>query len=216
MEMENKVRKEKLPLEMREERMNVFLHLIGTALALLGLIFLLMKANTMIKVIAALIYGIALVFVMGTSSIYHMQKVGSKKKSLWRKMDYMSIYFLIAGTFAPILLVYLQSSIGYIIFAVQWVLVFIGVRFLAAFGLEEYRKLHLILYFIIGYSGLLFIPEFYTNNIGLLIMIVVGGIIYTVGMLPFSSKTKYAHSIWHGFVLFAALFHYLGIYLYIY
>jgi len=62
----------------------------------------------------------------------------------------------------------------------------------------------------------MFIPDWYKNNIPLLCMILIGGIFYTVGMIPFSRDRKYDHFIWHFFVLAGAIFHWFGIYYYIY
>lgn len=82
-------------------------------------------------------------------------------------------------------------------------------------GLGRLKWLHFSLYFIIGWSGLMFIPDWIQNNMPLLWMIIVGGIIYTVGMIPFARSKKYDHFIWHFFVIGGALLHWFGIYLFI-
>jgi hemolysin III len=72
------------------------------------------------------------------------------------------------------------------------------------------------MYFLLGWSGLLFLPTFYLYNRPLLIFILVGGMLYTLGMIPFARKKKWNHCIWHMFVLAAAVLHWIGTYTQIY
>lgn len=87
---------------------------------------------------------------------------------------------------------------------------------LAIFGPGKWKWIHFTLYFTIGWSGLIMLPDFFHNNIPLLFMILIGGIVYTVGMVPFARDKKYDHFIWHFFVLIGALLHWFGIYLFVY
>lgn len=213
---EIKKRNEPPQLSVGEEVMNAITNGIGAALALAGLILLLLKSDTGIKIMASLIYGISLIVMMLMSTLYHAFPRQTTVKRIWRKFDYISIYLLIAGTFAPILLVYLHSNISIVVFILQWVLVIHGIVILAIFGPGKWSALHFILYFGIGWSGLMFVPNFYAYNKPLLWMILLGGVAYTVGMIPFTQNKKYSHCIWHLFVVLGALLHWIGIYLYIY
>jgi hemolysin III len=78
------------------------------------------------------------------------------------------------------------------------------------------RKLHLSLYVVLGWCGLLFLPRMIRENIMLFVFILAGGVIYTLGIIPFALKKKGAHFVWHFFVLFGAIVHWFGIYLYVY
>lgn len=203
-------------LTMSEEVINAITHGIGASLAIVGMILLLLKSDSGMKVAASLIYGISLFLMMLMSCLYHAFKRKSAVKRLWRRFDYMSIYLLIAGTFAPILLVYMKSQMSIIVFIIQWIVVIFGITIIAIFGPGKWPALHFTLYFVIGWSGLMFVPYFYTHNMNLLIMILIGGVVYTLGMIPFAKNKKYDHCIWHIFVLAGALLHWLGIYLFIY
>jgi len=121
----------------------------------------------------------------------------------------VSIYLLIGGTFAPVLLVYLGGTLGVTLFCVQWGVILLGVTAVAVLGPGRWRPLHYTLYFLIGWSGLMFIPDFWQNNRLLLWFILLGGIAYTLGMIPFARSKKYDHCVWHLFVLAGAALQWL-------
>lgn len=203
-------------LSLSEEIINAISHGIGALLAIAGLVLLLLKSDTGMEITASLIYSISLFLLMLMSCLYHAFKSKSTVKRLWRRFDYMSIYLLIAGTFAPILLVCVQSQFSIIMFIVQWIIVVFGITIIAIYGPGKWSALHFTLYFVIGWSGLIFVPYFFTYNKPLLWMIFLGGIVYTLGMFPFASDKKYCHALWHIFVLVGALFHWFGIYMFVY
>lgn len=203
-------------LTLLEEIGNAVTHGVGALLAIAGFILLLLKSDTGMKVLASCFYGISLIFLMLMSCLYHTFKSGSTVKRLWRRFDYSSIYLLIGGTFAPLYLVYLGNTLGIVLFCVNWALIILGIIIISVLGPGRLQALHFSLYFIIGWSGLILLPDFYHNNMPLLWMILIGGIIYTVGMIPFAKNKKYDHFIWHFFVLGGAILHWFGIYLFVY
>lgn len=203
-------------LTILEEVGNAITHGVGAVLALAGFILLLLKSDTGMKVMASCFYGISLFILMLMSCLYHSFKSGSKVKRVWRRFDYSSIYLLIGGTFAPLYLVYWGNTLGIVLFCIQWSLIVLGIIMLAIFGPGKWKWIHFTLYFTIGWSGLIMLPDFFRNNIPLLFMILIGGIVYTVGMVPFARDKKYDHFIWHFFVLIGALLHWFGIYLFVY
>lgn len=203
-------------LTILEEVGNAITHGVGAVLALVGFILLLLKSDTGMKVMASCFYEISLFILMLMSCLYHSFKSGSKVKRIWRRFDYASIYLLIGGTFAPLYLVYWGNTLGIVLFCIQWSLIVFGIIMLAIFGPGKWKWIHFTLYFTIGWSGLIMLPDFFHNNIPLLFMILIGGIVYTVGMVPFARDKKYDHFIWHFFVLIGALLHWFGIYLFVY
>lgn len=203
-------------LTLYEEIMNSISHGVGAFFALIGLIMLLLKSNTDMKILSSLIYGSSLFIMMLMSCLYHAFKSKSKVKRLWRRFDYMSIYLLISGTFAPFLLVYIDMPISQYVFLIQWLLTIIGIVIIAVFGPGKWPAIHFTIYFVIGWSGLLFVPYFYSHSIQLMLFILTGGLAYTLGMIPFSMNKKYCHSIWHVFVIIGAIMHFVGIYHFVY
>lgn len=199
-----------------EEVFNAVSHGVGTGLAIAGLVLLLLRSDTPLKLTASLFYGISMVVMMLSSCIYHAMPTGSRIKRICRRFDYTSIYLLIGGTFAPILLVFLGNHVGITFFCIQWAVILFGVTLVAVFGPGKWRPLHFTLYFVIGWSGLLFLPTLYRDNPALLLLIFLGGLAYTLGMIPFARQRKYDHCVWHVFVLLGALFHWFGIYNFLY
>ena len=72
------------------------------------------------------------------------------------------------------------------------------------------------MYLILGWSGLVFMPEMISRDIGFFALIIGGGIVYSLGVIPFAIKAKVSHFIWHFFVLAGAVVQWIGIYIYIY
>ena len=200
-----------------EEVGNSVTHGVGALIGALGLILLLLESNTGVKVMTSLVYGISIIFMMLMSCLYHAFKCSSKVKRVFRRFDYIGIYLLIGGTFAPIYLVYYGNTLGVVLFIIQWILITVGITFVSIFGPGRVKVLNFILYFAIGWSGLIFIPDFIKNNINLLKFILFGGIAYTLGMIPFLMKNnKASHFVWHFCVLAGAILQYIGILAYIY
>lgn len=203
-------------LTLGEEIFNAASHGLGALLAVAGMVLLLVRSATGLEIMASCFYGISMTVMMLMSGLYHALPRGGAAKRVCRRFDYTSIYLLIGGTFAPIFLVYLGNVVGIVLFCVQWGVILCGVTLVMAFGPGKWRPLHFTLYFLLGWSGLLFLPTFYLNAPVLLGFILAGGVVYTVGMIPFAVKRKYNHCIWHVFVLAAATLHWFGIYTQIY
>ena len=203
-------------LSHQEEVINAASHGAGALLALWGMVLLLGRSHTALARTASLFYGVSMVLMMLMSCIYHAMPARSRAKRVCRRFDYTSIYLLIGGTFAPILLLYVGGTLGLVLFRVQWGIILAGVSLVLAFGPGRWRGLLFTLYFALGWSGLAFIPSFCRNARPLLWFILTGGLVYTLGMVPFARKRKYDHCVWHLFVLAAAALHWAGIYTQLY
>ena len=199
-----------------EEIGNSVSHGIGAGLAVAGLILLLLKSDTGMKLLASLFYGICLIALFLFSCLYHSFKSGSTVKRVFRRFDYSSIYLLIGGTFAPFFLVYWGDRRGIIFFCVQWGIILLGITLIAVFGPGSLKKMHFVLYLLLGWSGLMFLPDFYRNDFSLIIYLVGGGLLYTIGCIPFKMRATGAHFIWHFFVIAGAVVHWFGVYLCVY
>ena len=199
-----------------EERFNALSHGIGAVASVGAMVLLLLRSHTGLEIVASCFYGISMIIMMLMSAVYHVLRSGSTAKRICRRFDYTSIYLLIGGTFAPILLVYLGGTLGVVLFCMQWGIILFGVIVVTAFGPGRWRPMHFTLYFLLGWSGLLFLPTFYLHAKMLLWFILMGGLVYTLGMIPFARNQKYDHCVWHLFVLAAAILHWTGIYTQIY
>ncbi len=199
-----------------EEVGNAVTHGVGALFAVAGLVLLLLKAQTSTGLICALVYGICLLMMFLMSCLYHSFRWGTKVKRLWRRFDYISIYLLIGGTFTPMWLLFWGGQAGIAFCIAQWALILLGIIFVAVFGPGRPRALHPVLFVVLGWVGLVFLPRMVRENLPLFLFILTGGIIYTVGVIPFALKRKGAHFLWHFFVFFGAVVHWFGIYFFLY
>ena len=206
-----------------EEIGNAITHGLGAIAGIVFLILMVMKANSWQSMTAAIVYGTCFFFQMLFSCLYHSFRHGTRVKRLFRRFDYISIYLQIGGTYAPLYLLYMPEHMwgmttGLIFFIVQWVLIATGITFVAVFGPGRIRWLHFTMYFVIGWSGILFFPYWVRDDLPLLFWILGGGIVYTLGMIPFAAlhKKPVAHFIWHFVVLAGAILMWVGIYLHVF
>ena len=199
-----------------EEVGNAVTHGVGALLSVVGMILLLLKSDTGIKVASSIIYGICMTTMFLMSCLYHAFRHGTRVKRLWRRFDYISIYLLIGGTFTPLWLIYWGDRTGTILCIAQWALIIAGLTMVGVFGPGRPRALHMTLFIVLGWCGLIFLPRLIRDNQRLFWLILGGGIIYTLGIIPFALKKRGSHFLWHFFVLFGAMVHWFGIYLYVY
>ena len=213
-------------LTVLEEIGNSVSHGVGAILTIVALILLLQKSDTTLKIVASIVYCLAMFFMFFNSCLYHSWKWGMKVKRIWRRFDYTSIYLMIAGTFAPLQLIEIPRDygdpqgfiFGITYFAIMWTLVVVGITLTCIFGPGRTKKVNFPLYFIIGWSGLCVVPGWLAHNINLFWWILIGGIVYTLGMIPFAvlKGKKSAHFIWHLIVMAGVIIQFIGIYLYVY
>ena len=210
-----KIRNDGPRLSTLEEIGNSITHGVGAIFSVVALILMLNKADTDNEVLSSIVYFGGLFSMFLISTLYHAFRYGSMVKIIFRRLDYSSIYILIGATYTPILLLYLGGTLGNVLASIEWVVIVVGITMMAVFGANRLKWLHFPLYFVIGWSGLLFIPMMISNNLPLFGFIISGGVMYTLGMIPFVRHNKSSHFIWHFFVLAGAILHWVGIYLYI-
>ena len=111
----------------KEEKINVYTHAIGAAMSFLGvgiLLFFALATNDFWKIVSSLIYGISLIVLFTISSLYHSRE--GKTKDLFQKLDHIAIFYLIAGTYTPFILVHFREGMGLIILSIVWILAVVG------------------------------------------------------------------------------------------
>ena len=198
-----------------EEKLNMLTHAIGGIIYIVLFILMLVKCNSILEYIGSSIFFAGMFALYLGSSLYHGIS-NEKKKILFQKMDHLSIYLLIGGTFAPILLVTINSVTSYIFLACQWIIIAVGIYLTIKYGVKKYTKLQMFFYILLGWSGILFVPTLFKINPSLVFYIALGGIVYSIGILFYKMRNvKYMHVIWHFFVFFGTFFQFLGIYLYV-
>ena len=195
-----------------EKKLNFITHGIGLVLSVIGLFYLVEKSILYPKsfnLISSLVYGISLIVMYASSTIYHYY-IDSKYSRILQKIDHISIYLLIAGSYTPGLLLKLKYSLGFEILIIIWLLAFIGIIH-KIFFFNYLKKASLIIYLFMGWLIVIdfnaVLESFSSNSI---FFMVLGGILYTIGTFFYSlDKLKYNHVIWHLFVLGGSACHYI-------
>ncbi|MFI3252168.1 MAG: hemolysin III family protein [bacterium] len=213
--VEEKPKRERFgPQTLGEEIGNSITHGLMFAAGVVFLILLLIKSDQTVEYVASAIFGASMMMLYLMSCLFHSFKNDTTVKNVFQRFDHLSIYLLIGGTFAPLLLCVVKWPLGLVFFIVQWVLIFIGVV-LKAINTQKHHKVHIGLYLAIGWSGILFVPELYSVEPMLCYLILAGGLVYSGGILFYIAKWKFAHFIWHFFCIGGTFLHFLAIYLYV-
>ncbi|MEG2358586.1 PAQR family membrane homeostasis protein TrhA [Acinetobacter sp.] len=200
-----------------EERLNFLSHGAGAALALIAGIFLIIKGAYLPagQWLGLWVYALSMVLLFSASALYHMA-VTADRRYFYKKLDHTAIYYLIAGTYTPFLSIALPTAKAHYLLIALWVIAIIGTLFKLVF-IHSFQKISLFAYLAMGWLALLVIDDMQRFlSAQALTFLIAGGISYTVGALFYAlKKVRYAHAIWHLFVLIGAGLHFLAIYLYV-
>lgn len=202
-----------------EEIFNMVTHIVGGGIGVIALALCVLKAafegNTL-GVICSAVFGVSMIALYTMSSIYHGLKVGTGKK-VFQIMDHCTIYFLIAGTYTPMLICALAKShpvAAYLTLAAVWGLTALSVT-LTAIDIEKYKVFSMVSYIGMGWA-IIFSIKWMFDAIGPIgfALLLAGGLLYTGGTLFFRAgrTKKYFHSIFHIFVLLGSISHFLCVF----
>ncbi|MBS3952830.1 MAG: hemolysin III family protein [Methylomicrobium sp.] len=203
-----------LVFESKAERLNTVTALFGAIAAVCGIAWLISIAiftGDLWKVITFSIYGGALILTFVFATLYHSSS--GNAKAVFSKLDHVSIYLLIAGTYTPFALVTLRDSVGWPLFAVTWGMALLGI-ILDLMPKQGNRVLPVIIYLTMGWLMVVAInPLLQVLPWQVFTACCVGGIFYTVGVFFYlhDGKVSYFHGIWHILVLLGSFSHYLTI-----
>ncbi len=201
-----------------EERANSLTHGVGLVASLAGTAVIVVSTalhGDPRRVVAAAIYGFSLVALYGASTAYHGCRRPRLKRSL-EKVDHFAIYLLIAGTYTPIALVTLGGWMGWTLFGLVWGVAAGGIVMKALF-FGRFRVLSTLFYVGMGWLGVIAVRPLLAHlSTGGLVWLLAGGLAYTVGTVFYHNRRlRYAHAVWHVFVLAGSLCHFLAIALYV-
>ncbi len=205
-----------------EEIMNMVTHIVGGGLGIGILALCLIRSalyGGVFEIVGSAIYGFSMVALYSVSSVYHGLHPCLGKKVM-QVIDHCTIYFLIAGTYTPILLcafVPVYPVVGWGLLALQWVLGALAAT-LTAIDLKKYNAFSMVCYILMGWSIIFFLPQAVTvlSQAGFQLLL-SGGIAYTLGAVIYGigSKKHWLHSVFHIFVVIGSFLQFLAIYLYV-
>lgn len=190
----------------REEFLNAVTHYAGAAAVIAGIFFLFSKpraTDSPVAWAASLFYAASLLFMFTVSGFYH-SVCEVRLRKIARQLDHSAIYFLITGTYAPLLYLVSPDRVGVVIFSILAVLSVTGTagRF---FNIAGFRKIEIALYIIMGWCCVAIAGKLISNLPPLsLWLLLAGGISYTAGVAVYLTRREFFHAIWHLFVLCGA------------
>lgn len=205
-----------------EEIMNMVTHIVGGGLGILALLACVIKSaltHNILGVIGSAIFGGTMVILYTVSSVYHGLHPSTGKKVM-QIIDHCTIYFLICGTYTPILLssfVPMYPGLGWGLLTAEWGLAILAAT-LTAIDLKKYTVFSMVCYIAMGWGIIFFLPQAITalTKPGFLLLL-SGGIAYTLGAVLYGigSKTRWFHSVFHIFVVLGSVLQALAIILYV-
>ena len=185
---------------MAEEIWHAVTHGVGFFLSIAALVLLVLFAydnEKSINMLSAIIYGSALVVMYGSSTLYHAI-TNTELKLLFQKFDHSAIYFLIAGSYTPIVLITIGGETGWIIFSIEWGIATIGIALKFIYP-GRFEALAMVAYNCMGWL-IVVIVETFKNSIDPVgfWLLVTGGIAYSIGIVFFiKGHKKHFHTIWN-------------------
>ncbi|MFJ3469286.1 hemolysin III family protein [Pseudomonas sp. NPDC090201] len=196
------------------EKFNAWTHLVGAVLASIGAVWLLVIASLagdVWKIVSVAVYGVALVLLYSASTVYH--SVRGRAKVIMQKVDHLSIYLLIAGSYTPFCLVTLRGPWGWTLFGIVWGLAVIGML-QEIKPRSEARVMSIVIYAVMGWIVLVAVkPLMAALGTAGFTWLALGGVLYTVGIIFFAydKRFRHWHGIWHLFVIAGSLLHFVAI-----
>ncbi len=202
-------------------------HFIAMMLAVFASTPLLIKtavSDSSVAFTAMVIFMLSMISLYGASALYHSVVVKERMLRIFRKIDHMMIFVLIAGSYTPVCLIVLDKDSGYMLFGIVWTIAVVGMV-IKAVWITCPKWFSSILYIAMGWVCLgVFGPLWHTLPHSAFLWLLAGGVIYTAGgiiyalKLPvFNSRHRYfgSHEIFHLFVMGGSICHFIFMYLYV-
>ncbi len=200
------------------ERFNAWTHLVGTLLSFFGvgaLVAMAAATGDPWRIVSVAVFGSTLILLYGASTLYHSLR--GRAKLILRKLDHLSIYLLIAGTYTPFCLITLRGAWGWSLFGVVWGLAIVGML-QEIKPRSEARLLSLLIYAVMGWVIIVAVRPL-LDHLALagFVWLACGGALYTIGIVfyAFDSRFRHWHGIWHLFVIGGSLAHYIAVAFYV-
>jgi hemolysin III len=173
-------------------------HLIAAPLALIGGLTLVLLSDSLAVGIAVGIFMVTSALLFATSATYHMGQWVPRTKAMLRRADHSNIFLIIAGTYTPLALILLPRPDAIRLLSVVWAGALAGVL-IRNFWLTAPRWVYVPIYLALGWAAVFYIPQFAEAGWLILSLIVIGGLMYTVGAVVYATKWPQVSQRWFGF-----------------
>ncbi len=183
--------------------------------ATIVLVAMSVRYGTAWQVVGSAVFGASLVLLYSASTLYHAVRSPAARVRL-RVLDHCAIYILIAGTYTPFTLGAIRGAWGWSLFGVVWGLAVAGVAF-KLFFTGRFARLSTAIYIAMGWMCVIAAgPMMRALGEATLLWLVAGGVMYTAGTVAFHSRRRYAHALWHLFVMGGSVCHAIAVGIQIY
>ncbi|NLE00324.1 MAG: hemolysin III family protein [Fibrobacter sp.] len=191
----------------KSEIVNMFSHLAGALGMAATTVFLINTARSHQKcLLVVIIYGLCSILLFSASALYHFKKKADNEKSIWRILDHISIYIMIAGTYTPVCFLSLKSTWWITILSIQWSLAVLGLVF-ELFRIRAPRWLTTSIYLLMGWVAIVAIVPIFKGIPPIsFAFFVTGGVFYSSGAIIYALKKP---NPFPGFLGFHEIFHFL-------
>ena len=200
-------------------------HFVGAFVCLFGTVLLIAKSlravpYSLLNTVSVAIFGASMIALYSASAAHHYCNGSDRIKLIFRKLDHSMIYVLIAGTYTPFCLSLLPHPKGVYFTIYVWVFALIGI-IVKCCWFNAPRWLYTSIYIIMGWTALLDLPAFSKINPIAFFLILLGGVIYTVGGVMYALKkpnffAKFGfHELFHVLIILATLCHFFAVYYFV-
>lgn len=199
-------------------RLRGWIHLVAAPVAMLAGLVAVALPEALYQRLGVAVFAACSVLLFGGSAVYHVGNWSPRVTSVLRRIDHANIFLLIAGTYTPLSVLLLEGSTRWLLLTIIWTgaLLGIGVRL---FWQSAPRWVYVPIYLVLGWFAIWFLPDFYSSGgMAVVVLIVLGGIFYTLGALVYALKwpnpfpyTLAFHEIFHMCTVVAWALHFSAI-----
>jgi len=195
-----------------------WLHAGTLPVAFFGFLVMMIISDSALVRAGVAVFMVSSMLLFGVSATYHTGQWSLKTRNFWKRFDHANIFLLIAGSYTPFSMLLLEKKHAIIMLTLVWGGALLGVIF-KLFWIGAPRWLYVPLYLMLGWAAVLYFPEFVDNaTTAVLVLMVVGGGLYTIGALVYGFKWPNPSPTWFGFhevfhllTIAAFVVHYIGV-----
>ncbi len=199
-------------------RLRGWLHAAMFPAVLISGVFLTALADSTRGRIACAVYVLSACLLFGISALYHRGNWSPRTHAVLRRLDHANIFLIIAGTYTPLTMLLVPGGRGQVLLWAVWAAAAAGIAF-RVFWVGAPRWLYTPCYIAMGWAAVFFLPDFLrTGGIAVLVCVIVGGLLYSVGGVIYGIKRPNPsprwfgfHEVFHSLTLAAFIVHYVGI-----
>jgi len=199
-------------------RLRGWLHAVTLPIAFIAFLVMMVIADSARVRAGVAVFMVSSMLLFGVSATYHTGTWSLRTRNFWKRFDHANIFLLIAGSYTPFSLLLLKPSHAAIMLSLVWGGALLGVLF-KMFWINAPRWLYVPLYIMLGWAAVLYFGEFVDNaSTAVLVLMIVGGGLYTLGALIYGFKWPNPSPKWFGFhevfhlmTIAAFIVHYVGI-----